>query len=124
MEKAVPPSRNSANFEESLDEIAEQRATLREQQAKLNAQTEIARANDKAWSALPLSKIIEAVEESQKNIHELWKILESAAPGLARVKALVGDFAYAHESLVSKLQQPAPKPVPRGVYPEQHREPG
>ena len=122
MEKAVPPSKEFGKLRESLDEIAEQRATLREQQAKLNAQTEIARAkNDKAWSALPLSKIIEAVEESQKNIHELWKILESAAPDLARVKALVGDLRTWHESLVSKLQQPAPEPVPRGVYPEQHR---
>lgn len=118
MEKAVPPSREFDALRKSLDDIAEQRASLREKQARLGAQAEIARAkSDKAWSALPLSKIIEAVEESQKNIHELWKVLESAAPDLARVKALVGDLRTRHESLVSRLQQPAPEPAGKQVDP-------
>ncbi|HWQ99248.1 MAG TPA: AAA family ATPase [Candidatus Methylomirabilis sp.] len=112
MEKAVPPSKEFDQLRTSLDAIAEQRANLREKQAKLHAQVEIARAKgDKAWAALPLSKIIESVEESQKKLNELWKIVESAKPDLERMKSLVGDLRTRHESLVSKLQQPAPEPA-------------
>src|SRR3989338_1495857 len=112
MEKAVPPSKEFDNLRKSLDDIADQRASLREQQAKLEARVEIARAKgDTAWAALPLSKIIESVEESQKKLNELWKVLESAKPDLARAKSLVGDLRARHESLVSKLQQPAPEPA-------------
>lgn len=123
MEKAVPASKEFDNLRKSLDDIAEQRATLREKQAKLEAQAEIALAKtDKSWSALPLSKIIESVEDAQKNIHELWKILDSAKPDLARLKTIVGDLRTRHESLVSKLQQPAPEPAFRQTDPKVAKE--
>lgn len=110
MEKAVPPSKEFDQLRKSLDAIADERAGLREKQARLEAQLEIARAKGgTAAVTLPLSKIIEAVEETGKKLAELSKILESVKPDMDRVKSLVADLKSRYESFAAKLQPTAPE---------------
>jgi chromosome segregation ATPase len=110
MEKAVPASKEFAALRASLDELSEERVALREKRSKLEAQQEISRAKSGAsWAPLPLSKIIEAAEETNGNIDEIWKLLESPHPDLDKIKALIAKLRTRHESFVAKLQQPAPE---------------
>lgn len=112
MEQAVPPSTGFEEFRKALDDIAEERATLREKQAQLTAQLEIAKVrNEKPWAPLPLSKIISSVEEMGAKITTLTELATAASPDMAKIKAAAEDLQSTHKAFVGKLQQPAPEPA-------------
>lgn len=111
MEKAVPPSDGFDAFRKALDEVAEERARLREQQVRLSAQLEIAQVrNEKPWAPLPLSKIIATVEEIGAQITALTELASAAKPDAKKIKEAAEALAATHKSFVGKLQQPAPEP--------------
>lgn len=111
MEKAVPPSEGFDELRKQLDVIAEERASLREKQATLQAQVEIAKVrNEKPWAPLPLSKIIESVEGMGSKIDRVVSALSSAKPDIQTAKAASDELKASHASFVSKLQAPAPEP--------------
>ncbi len=111
MEKAVPPSEGFDGLRKALDAIAEERATLRERQATLQAQLEIAKVRNTPFAPLPLSKIIESVEGMGKKIDGVVMALSSDAPDLKKAKSLAEELKESHGSFVSKLQAPAPEPA-------------
>ncbi|MEN9558043.1 MAG: hypothetical protein RL141_412 [Candidatus Parcubacteria bacterium] len=112
MEQAVPPSQGFDDLRKALDAIAEERSLLREKQAALGAQLEIAKVrNEKPWAPLPLSKIIASVEEIGEKITALMALASEANPDIKKIQAAAEALNATHASFVSKLQQPAPEPV-------------
>lgn len=112
MEKAVPPSEGFDELRKPLDAIAEERAALRDKQATLQAQLEIAKVrNEKPWAPLPLSKIIENIEGMGKQVDGVVEALSSSTPDVARAKKFADELKSSHASFVSKLQAPAPEPT-------------
>jgi chromosome segregation protein len=111
MEMATPPSQGFDELRKRLDAIADERAALREKQAVLQGQLEVAKARqEKPWAPLPLSKIIENMETTGKKIDGLVSALSSSTPDLKKAKSLADELKASHGSFVSKLQAPAPEP--------------
>jgi chromosome segregation protein len=111
MERAVPASEGFDELRKPLDAIAEERAALREKQATLQAQLEIAKVrNEKPWAPLPLSKIIENIEGMGKQVDGLLDVLSASSPDVKKAHKLAEDMKATHSSFVSKLQAPAPEP--------------
>jgi chromosome segregation protein len=108
MEKAVPPSKEFESLRKSLDKIADERAELREDQAKLQAKLEIAKAKSSEPSTpMLLGKIIQTVEGTQKKIDALLKAVKDDKPDVDKIRKLVTDLNDDHAAFVSKLQEPA-----------------
>jgi chromosome segregation protein len=108
MEKAVPPSKEFESLRKSLDKIADERALLREEQAKLQAKVEIAKARaSEPGAPLSLGKIIQAVEGTQKKIDALVALAADAHPDVGKIRKLVTDLNHDHAAFVCKLQKPA-----------------
>lgn len=111
LEKATPPSEGFRELRAALDGLAEERARLREQSVRLEASKEVAKVRaEKPWSPLPLSKIIENLEEIRSKHDELFGMVSSGAPDMGRVKKIVESLRTASADLVSRLQRPAPEP--------------
>lgn len=111
MEKATPRGDGFRELRQAMDTLASERQQLREQQMKLETKRAVAAVRaEKPWSPLPLSKIIETVDELHTKHDELEKILTNAKPDLKRLRALIGELRSASQELVSKLQRPAPEP--------------
>ena len=110
LEKATPPSEGFREIRKALDSLAEERSRLRERQLRLESSKEVAMARaEKAWSPLPLSRIIDAIEKLRETHDAIWKILSSDEPDLAKLRKLVGQSREANADLLSKLQRPAPE---------------
>lgn len=108
MEKAAPPSKGFESLRKSLDAIADERANLREQQAKLQAKLEIAKAKASEPNVpLSLGKIIQTVEGTQKKIDAVLKAAQEDQPDVDEIRKLVADLNGHHTSFMSKLQEPA-----------------
>jgi chromosome segregation protein len=108
MEKAVPPSKAFDSLRKSLDVIADERAELREEQAKLRAKMEIAKARAAEPRApLSLGKIIQAVEGTQKKLDALLAAASDKQLDAGKVRKLVSDLHAEHSSFMKKLQEPA-----------------
>jgi len=108
MEKAVPPSKEFEALRKSLDAIADDRAALREQQAKLQAKLEIAKAKaSEPHAAMSLGKIIRTVEDTQKKLDALLKLVAQEKPDAEKVRALVSELHADHDAFITKLQEPA-----------------
>lgn len=116
MEKAVPPSVEIDGLRQELEDIAEQRSVLREKQAKLYAQIEIAKAKVQAQkesrTPLSFSKIIEAVEKSQKHLDDLLNHVHASSPDLAKIKPLVESLHVHHSDFSNRLQRPVIEDAP------------
>lgn len=112
MEKATPPSKEFDGLRKQLDEIAEERAALREEQVKLRAQVEIAqaKAESSVRSSMSLAKIIAAVETAQEKLDRLLEHVQASEPSIKAIKPIVEDLHAHHSDFHSKLQQPAPEP--------------
>jgi chromosome segregation ATPase len=112
LEKSTPPSEGFREIRASLDALAEERAKLRERQVRLEASKEVAAVRaEKPWSPLPLSKIIEAIEELHGKQEKLLKLLLVDAPDIGSAKKLAQELKDASEDLTTKLQRPAPEPT-------------
>lgn len=112
MEKAVPPSEGFDVLRAQLDAIAEDRAALREKQATLQAQMEIAKVrHEKPWAPLPLSKIIQNVEVMGSKLDALVSALSATSPDLKKARLLAEELHVSHGAFVSALQAPAPEPT-------------
>lgn len=116
MEKAVPPSQELDGLRMQLESIAEERSALRERQAKLYAQIEIAKAKAQAQreSRTPLSfnKIIEAVEKSQKHLDDLLNHVKTENPDLGKIKPIVESLHAHHSDFSNRLQKPVMDQAP------------
>ena len=111
MEKAVPQSEGFGAIRESLDRLSEERSRLRERQMRLETKREVAAVRaEKPWAPLPLTKIIEAIDQVQQLHEKLVKAIDAAKPDLDQVKKLALDLRERTADLVSKLQRPAPEP--------------
>lgn len=117
MEKAVPPSQEIDGLREQMEVIGEERSTLRERQAKLYAEIEIAKAKAQAQreSRTPLSfnKIIEAVEKSQKHLDDLLTHVQAENPDLQKIKPIVESLHTHHSDFSNRLQKPVMEEAPK-----------
>ncbi len=119
MEKSTPPSVELDQLRKDLEDISEQRSELRERQAKLYARVEIAKAKAQAQretrTPLSFSKIIEAVEKSQKHLDELLSHLNQEKPDIGKIKPLAEKLHAHHSDFSQRLQRPVMEdaPVPK-----------
>ena len=111
MEKAVPQSEGFGALREAMDRLNEEKSRLRERQMRLETKREVAKVRaEKPWAPLPLTKIIEAIDDVQKRHAELLKAVEQEKPDIEKVKKMVADLHGRTADLVSKLERPAPEP--------------
>lgn len=111
LEKATPPSEGFRELRKELDRLSAERARFRERLLRLQTEREVAQVrSEAAWSPLPLSKIIGAVEEIRTLLEALRKAVSGKRPDPKNIAALVEQAAASHEDLLSKLQRPAPEP--------------
>lgn len=107
MEKAAPPSKQFEVLRASLDEIAEERSGLREEQAKLQATLEIAKAKaSEPRAPMSLGTIISSVERTQKNLDALIKAMEQPKASLDELRKLITALHAEHQEFARKLQEP------------------
>ncbi|MDO8584087.1 MAG: AAA family ATPase [bacterium] len=113
MEKAVPPSQGFKELRLALDTLAKERAELRERQLKLETKKAVeAVRQEKPWSPLPLSKIIEAIDGLRSSHEKLEQLVSAEKPDLAAIRAFVKELKTGSVDLVAKLQRPAPEVTP------------
>ena len=120
MEQDVPVNEGFQEIRKKLDTLNRERAQVREEQLKLETKRAVAAVRaEKPWSPLPLTKIIEGIEELRAEHRALAQAVASEAPDLERIRASVERLQVLGEGLVGKLQRPAPEPeqVP-SVQPE------
>ena len=111
MEKDVPVNEGFQEIRKKLDELNRERGRIREEQLKLETKRAVAAVRaEKPWSPLPLSKIIEGIEELRSKHQALLAAVQAANPDLASIRALVLDLQSLGDGLVGKLQRPAPEP--------------
>lgn len=111
LEKDVPVQEGFSEIRKKLDALKAERSALRERQLHLETTRAVAAARaEKPWSPLPLSKIIESIEEIQRIHEELDHLLASSTPDWERVRASVASLRSSSQSLLGKLQRPAPEP--------------
>jgi chromosome segregation protein len=123
MEKATPVSSELRELRAAIDGLKDERGKLRERQIRLESRREVAKVQSKQpWSPLPLTKIIERIEDLSKKQEELLKELEAAKPDLDKAKKLAQELKSLNQKLISQLQQPAPEPVKEQADPELEKE--
>jgi len=111
LEKATPPSEGFREIRASLDALADERAKLREKAVRLEASKEVAKVRaEKPWSPLPLSKIIESIDDLKSKHDELWELVSSSSPDNAKIKKAVEALRASNTDLLMRLQRPAPEP--------------
>ncbi|MFZ2803780.1 MAG: AAA family ATPase [Patescibacteria group bacterium] len=111
LEKATPPSEGFREIRMSLDVLADERAKLREKAVRLETSKEVAKVRaEKPWSPLPLSKIIESIDDLRAKHDELWSLVSAASPDTAKIKSAVEALRASNADLLSRLQRPAPEP--------------
>nr|MBP9762469.1 AAA family ATPase [Patescibacteria group bacterium] len=94
-----------------LDELNRERGQIREAQLKLETKRAVAAVRaEKPWSPLPLSKIIEGIEELRNKHQALAAAVQADAPDLALIRSLISELQRVGDGLVGKLQRPAPEP--------------
>jgi chromosome segregation protein len=107
LETSAPTSAGFKEIRQELDELARQRAGLREEQLKLESTREFSRLkSEKSWSPLPLSKIIETLERLRAQHESLWTAVGGAAPDFDQLKKLIAEIKKDNEHLLSQLQRP------------------
>ncbi len=111
LEKATPPSEGFRELRLALDNLAQERSRLRERQFRLEASKEVAKVRaEKPWSPLPLSKIIEGIEQVRVEHDALWELVNASEPDLKMIRQHTEKLRAIHTDLLSKLQRPAPEP--------------
>ncbi|MFA5130100.1 MAG: AAA family ATPase [Patescibacteria group bacterium] len=119
MEKAVPPSVEQDKLRQQLDQIAEERAELREKQASIRARIDAEKAHASDHRVpLSLKQIIDAVDAAQKKLDALLAHIESKSPSMDTVRKLVKDVHSHHSSFATKLQKPPEEPNAKETDPE------
>lgn len=119
LEKTAPVSGEVREMHDVLDALREERTKLREEQIRLDTKKEIARVRaEKPWSPLPLSKIIEEIDELSKIHDELARLVVAEKPNIEKIRAAVTALRSRNTELLSRLQRPAPEPEqPKAVDP-------
>ena len=108
LETAAPTSAGFKEIRQELDELARQRAGLREEQLRLESTRELSRLkSEKSWSPLPLVKIIETLERLRAQHESLWTAVAGTAPDFDQLKKLIAEIKKDNEHLLSQLQRPA-----------------
>jgi chromosome segregation ATPase len=111
MEKDVPVNEGFQEIRKKLDELNRERGQVREEQLKLDTKRAVAAVRaEKPWSPLPLSKIIEGIEEVRAKYQALSTAVQAAEPDLKLIRQLVNELQTVGDGLVGKLQRPAPEP--------------
>ncbi len=111
MEKDVPVNEGFQEIRKKLDELNRERGHVREEQLKLETKRAVAAVRaEKPWSPLPLSKIIEGIEELRAKHTALSQAVQASTPDLALIRQLVQELQSVGDGLVGKLQRPAPEP--------------
>jgi chromosome segregation protein len=123
LEKATPVSSELREMRSAIDALKDERGKLRERQIRLESRREVAKVQSKQpWSPLPLTKIIERIEDLSRQQDELIKELEVAKPNWDKVKKLAYELKAENQQLISQLQQPAPEPIKEQADPELEKE--
>ncbi len=117
MEQAKPVSQELRDARTAIDVLREDRAKLRERQIRLESKKEVATAvrAQKPWSPLPLSKIIDEIEQLHTKHDALYALVSSKTPDVEKIRELVESIRTTNTDLLAKLQQPAPEPVKQAV---------
>ncbi len=111
MEKDVPVNEGFQDIRKKLDTLNRERGQIREEQLKLDTKRAVAAVRaEKPWSPLPLSKIIEGIEEVRAKYQALSAAVQGENPDLALIRRLVSELQAVGDGLVGKLQRPAPEP--------------
>jgi chromosome segregation protein len=111
LEKDVPVNEGFQELRKKLDELSRERGQIREAQLKLETKRAVAAVRaEKPWSPLPLSKIIEGIEELRNKHQALAKAVQADVPDLAVIRSLISELQTVGDGLVGKLQRPAPEP--------------
>lgn len=111
MERATPVSSDVREIRDAIDALKEERSALREEQIRLDSKREIAKArSEKPWSPLPLSKIIDEIGALAESHGALETLLESDAPDVKKIRAMVAKLRERGSELLNRLQRPAPEP--------------
>jgi chromosome segregation protein len=111
LEKATPPTEGFRELQDALRLLADERAKLRERQMALEQKQAIAAVRaEKPWAPLPLSRIIESIDDLQKKHQKLAALLTAKKVDLEAIRSLAEELALQSSELVSKLQRPAPEP--------------
>ncbi len=120
IEKDVPVQEGFSEIRHKLEALRTDRAALRERQLRLETKREVAAVRaEKPWSPLPLSKIIESIDELQTKHLELEALLQVSTPSMEAIRAAIASLRIASQSLLGKLQRPAPEPTKEpGLDPE------
>ncbi len=93
-----------------LKALQDQRLALRERRSKLEMQQAVAAAkSERPWSPLPLSKIVERLQQLQREGSLLQSALASIDP--QELGARLRGFTEAIGRLLFELERPAPDPV-------------
>jgi chromosome segregation protein len=111
LEKATPPSEGFREIRATLDALADERAKVREKAVRLETSKEVAKVRaEKPWSPLPLSKIIESIDDLKTKHDKLWDLVSAVSPDTAAIKKAVEELRASNTDLLSRLQRPAPEP--------------
>ena len=105
-------------LQRSYEDASKKRGALREEELRLKTALEVSRVRREVraeWAPLPLSKIIDELEEMKTAQRELGARLRSATTIEAVVKILDAFDAVVDrtEHLVARLQRPAPEVAPQ-----------
>ncbi len=107
---AAPTQDVSWTIQEDLKALQEQRLALRERRSRLEMQQAVAAAkSERPWSPLPLSKIVERLQQLQRDGSLLQSALSSIDP--QQLSARLRGFTEALGRLLTELERPAPDPV-------------
>ena len=110
LEKATPPSEGFREIRLEIDKYLEERTKLRERQMKLEASMEVAKVRaEKPWSPLPLSKIIERIDDMRVLHEKLDAECAKTNPSMEVIRAIANEAKTTSVELIGNLQRPAPE---------------
>ncbi|MFA6429882.1 MAG: AAA family ATPase [Patescibacteria group bacterium] len=111
MEKAIPVGDGFRELRLALDAMNAERSQLRERQMRLETKRAVAAVRaEKPWAPLPLSKILEGIQQLNEDHDALDSALSKPKLDPEEIREIAKRLRQVSTDLLSKLQRPAPEP--------------
>lgn len=109
-EKADEETDGTWEVQEQMKKLHEEQLKLRERRSALETKRAVAAVRtERTWSPLPLSKIVERLQNVERDATFLQQSLSNVDP--AEIAARLRSLAEALKKLLAELERPAPDPV-------------
>lgn len=109
-EKAAEETDATWEVQEAIKNLHQEQLKLRERRSSLEMRRAVAAVRtERTWSPLPLSKIVERLQNVERDASFLQQSLTNVDP--AEIAARLRSLAEALKKLLAELERPAPDPV-------------